>query len=189
MTVKQEIKSCTACELHKVGKGPVPYRGRSSRIMVVGEAPGRKEDEYGKPFVGPAGRLLWTELAKVGIERANVFAANAVCCWPKRTPSEDEMYACRGNLYRQVRLCQPEWVLALGKTANFSLGGTRGGTQGIGVIHGEAYPLGWYEEEVMVFPTYHPAAVLRNKLLTRTWRTDLKSFADKVVHRVGVVDE
>ena len=67
--LKEQIRTCTKCPLHKVGHGPVPYRGRPSPIMIIGEAPGRTEDVEGKPFVGPAGKLLWRELIKVGITR------------------------------------------------------------------------------------------------------------------------
>ena len=120
--VREKILSCKNCELCKVGNGPVPFRGKRSHVMVVGEAPGRREDEKGRPFCGPAGALLWKELERVGIEKKTVFAANAVSCYPARTPTEGEIYACRGNLYTQVWICKPNRILALGKTANWSFG-------------------------------------------------------------------
>lgn len=177
-TVKERILACTACDLHKVGNGPIPYRGKPSPILVLGEAPGRMEDEKGKPFVGPAGQLLWSELAKVGITNRDVMAANAVSCWPQRTPTESERHACKGNLYDQVRRCKPEYILALGRTINRSLGNLKPMNE----IRGEWYGLHWFItipgwERIPVLPTFHPAAVLRNRALTRVWRGDLQSFA------------
>lgn len=181
--VKESILSCTQCELHKVGNGPIPYRGRPSSILILGEAPGRVEDEKGKPFVGPSGQLLWRELAKVGIDRRDVMAANAVCCWPQRTPTENERYACRGNLYDQVRRCNPQFILALGRTVNRSLGHMKPMKE----IRGKWYELHWFVtipgmgDWIPVLPTLHPAAVLRNKTLTRYWREDLRTFAERAL--------
>lgn len=178
-TLKEQILSCTGCELHKVGNGPVPYVGRPSPIMIIGEAPGRNEDRLGKPFVGPAGKLLFAELAKVDITRRECFITNAVCCYPARTPEEGEIYACRGNLYKQVKRADPSFILALGKVANWSIHAR--GREPMGKLHGNPYPFPWFHntegEEIVVFPTYHPAAVLRNRALTRVFREDIASFA------------
>jgi uracil-DNA glycosylase family 4 len=179
--LRQRILECTACGLCDVGNGPVSFSGPRSDIMVIGEAPGRTEDRMGKPFVGPAGQFLFTNLRKAGagVAPADVFVANAVSCFPERTPTDSEITACRGNLYNQVIHCDPLWILALGRTANDSLGGLGEG-QAIGEIHGEWYEIGWGGVDRKVMPTYHPSAVMRNKLLMRTWREDLKEFANEV---------
>lgn len=144
--------------------------------MILGEAPGRREDETGRNFSGPAGRLLWNELLTVGIDRRDVFAANAVCCYPGRTPTDGEITACRGNLFNQVKLCRPKIILALGLTANWTLG--REGP--MGKIRGHWYEIGLVHPlSIGVFPTYHPAAVLRKPLLTKAWRENLKAFANE----------
>jgi DNA polymerase len=151
--------------------------------MIIGEAPGRVEDEVGKPFRGPAGKLLWAELKKLGIDRNKCMEANAVCCFPHRAPVGNEIYACRSNLYDQVRHCFPKWILAVGSTASWTLGKHKPMHE----IRGEWYPVLWleslpaYGREILVFPTYHPAAVLRNRALTRAWREDLKTFAEAVL--------
>lgn len=137
------------------------------------------EDEQGKPFVGPAGQLLWRQLARVGITSREVMAANAVSCYPQRTPTESERHACKGNLYDQVRRCHPSYILALGRTVNRSLGNLKPMSE----IRGEWYGLHWFvtiegwDDRVPVFPTFHPAAVLRNKALLRAWKGDLQAFA------------
>jgi uracil-DNA glycosylase family 4 len=132
--------------------------------------------------VGPAGKKLWEELKRVGIERKEVFACNAVCCFPHGTPSKEHVQACRGNLYKQVQLCNPLHILALGLTANWTLGQDRPMRE----MHGTWYPLRWFStfegfaDEISVFATYHPAAVLRDRTLTRAFRDDLREFADVV---------
>jgi DNA polymerase len=145
--------------------------------MILGEAPGIEEDERGKPFIGLAGKLLWEELRSVGIERRDCFVANAVSCWPDRTPTDAEMYACRGNLYRQIKRCNPFIILALGNIPNSSLGKK----EGIGEIRGEWYVLPWFksntDEDIWVFPTWHPAYLLRRRLALPEWRNDLREFA------------
>lgn len=181
LTLKEEIRACHSCELHKVGNGPVPYFGKPGDVMVIGEAPGRREDEKQVPFVGPAGKLLWEELAKVGIDKKQVMRANAVCCFPDGTPTYDERYACRGHLYAQVKHCSPKIILALGRTINASFSNKAP----MGQLHGNMYELGWFRNNagdwINIFPTWHPAAILRNRLLMRAWRVDLKSFARKAL--------
>ena len=120
--LKDKILSCTNCSLQKGCKSPVPFRGGRSQIMVIGEAPGDREDLRNRPFVGPAGRWLRQALAEAGIEWSSVTSANAVSCYPHRKPTREEVYRCRAHLWRQIRYTQPSWILALGETANFSLG-------------------------------------------------------------------
>lgn len=178
ITLQNEIRACIMCDLHEGCTAPVPYSGKPKAIMVVGEAPGRVEDAEGRPFVGPAGQLLWKELERIGVLRQDVFAANAVCCYPHGTPTEGQIYACRTNLYRQVQRCKPAWILALGKTANWSFG-KRDGT--LNSYRGAWYTFPWeIGVDVRVFPTYHPAAVLRDKTLTRAFRSDLAVFAEEL---------
>lgn len=182
-TLQNEIRSCRKCELVNGCTGPVPYSGKPSAIMIVGEAPGRVEDAEGRPFIGPAGKLLWKELDRVGVHRADTLVANAVSCYPHGTPTEGQIYACRGNLHKQIRRCNPAWILALGKTANWSFGKRDGP---LSSYRGEWYTFPWeIEVDIRVFPTYHPAAVLRDKLLTRAWRQDLALFAEELFQREG----
>jgi DNA polymerase len=180
LELKESIKRCRACGLHEIGGGPVPFDGDPSDIMILGEAPGRREDERGVPFCGPAGNLLWQELEKVGIRQDTVLTANTVSCFPDRTPNDDEVDTCRRNLVAQIRFCNPLYILALGRVANQSLGRSKPLAQ----YHGE-----WYEARlpparhlVRVFPTYHPSAILRNGTLTRCWRGDLRAFASVALH-------
>ena len=116
------------------------------------------------------------------------MAANAVCCYPAGTPDNEHIYACRGHLYNQVKHCKPKLILAFGNTANRTL--WMPPHQGVKANRGQWHSLGWFMGDelfgqpidgrvgfIPVFTTYHPAAVLRNKTLTRVWREDLAAFA------------
>jgi len=109
--------------------------------MVIGEAPGRAEDEGGEPFVGPSGRLLFQLIEEeVGLSRARCFVTNVVKCRPpaNRTPTRVELRTCRPWLSEQFAAVRPSLVLALGNTAAKSVFGF---TDGIGVTHGRVVEL------------------------------------------------
>lgn len=175
--VAQAIVHCTACDLSGSGNGPVSFRGLKSSVMVLGEVPGREEDKQGRPFVGPAAQLLWKYLSKAGLKESEVFVANAVCCWPQATLEERHVKACKPHLLEQLYYCQPSWVLALGNTANSALGNKTPIMQ----LRGRPYEIASNQiGMVNVFPTLHPAAVLRNRTLLRGWSEDLQDFVLKV---------
>lgn len=116
--VKAQILSCNSCNLYLSCKAPVPFRGPTpSRIVVVGEAPGKEEDDQGKPFVGPAGRFLLGTMEEAGIDPLQVAYVNTVSCFPNGTPTQQHKKACRKNLIDQLVLLEPEYVLVLGGVA------------------------------------------------------------------------
>jgi DNA polymerase len=125
--------------------------------MLIGEGPGAREDATGRPFVGPAGKLLDEILAAIGISRQSVFIANIVKCRPpqNRKPLPDEVAACLPYLHRQIALIAPKVIVALGGTAAESLLGVR---KSIGELRGAVHAL----DGIPVIVTYHPAALLRN---------------------------
>ena len=125
-------------------------------LMIVGEAPGRREDEQGLPFVGPSGRLLDTLLEEIGLKRDDVYIANVVKCRPpgNRDPREEEIESCKPYLRSQLSLVDPKVVLTLG---NFSSKLLLQTTTGITRLRGKAYP--WWSRQLV--PTFHPAAALR----------------------------
>lgn len=151
------MAGCTACALSETRQRVVPgvYPARA-RVLLVGEAPGRSEDEGGLPFIGRSGQLLDDLLADVGLDRAQVAVCNTVKCRPpdNRTPKRVELATCRPWLDRQIELIDPEVVVTLGGTAlAWALGrGVR-----IGDVHGQVYERAGH----VVVPTYHPAAALR----------------------------
>src|SRR5262249_48700344 len=108
------------CALKATAKNLCFYRGAErTRLMLIGEAPGRDEDLQGKPFVGRAGQLLDKMLAAIGLTEADVHITNIVYWRPpgNRTPTPQEAQVCRPFLERQVELVAPDFVLLLGGAA------------------------------------------------------------------------
>lgn len=173
--IAADVRGCPLCKLSRSRKNAVPGEGQlSAKIMFIGEAPGRSEDEKGRPFVGAAGRILDELLKKAGIERSEVFITNIVKCRPpnNRVPKEDELTACRPYLDRQIALIKPKVICILGKTAYSSLLGGSSITASRGKIvekAGQKY-----------FLTFHPAAVIYNKGLHSALEADLKKLAAEI---------
>lgn len=178
--LEDAVRSCTKCPLHKTRKNAVPGEGAVKLgVMIVGEAPGREEDEQGRPFVGAAGRLLTKTLANVGVSRADVYITNVVKCRPpnNRPPTSDEVEACLPYLVNQIALLRPRRVVALGLVsarALLRLIGKRAGS--MGELRGRCYGGRVAGVELEVCVTYHPAAVLRNPNLGDAFSRDLAVF-------------
>jgi len=171
---------CTECRLHEtaefnclLGQGP-----RRSKVMVVGEAPGKREDNSGKPFVGKSGQLLDDILEEVGLPREEVYVTNAVHCRPpdNRTPTKGEVNKCKQWLDHEIKKVKPKFILLLGNTPLLSITGK----QGIRKLRGKPIE----EDGILYFPTYHPAYCIRDTRHEPVLRGDLKLFA-QIVKRGG----
>lgn len=129
-------------------------------IVFIGEAPGKNEDEQGKPFVGAAGKFLSEMLASVGLARDDVYITNIVKYRPpnNRDPSPEEKRAFWPYLVRQLQIIDPAVIITLGRHSmeNFLPG------QFISKIHGEAKRVQFGDHKVVIVPLYHPAAALYN---------------------------
>jgi uracil-DNA glycosylase len=153
-----EASGCTRCRL-AVGRTQVVFgTGTSSAdLLFVGEGPGAEEDRQGLPFVGRSGKLLDRLMEEeLGFGRASCYIANIVKCRPpgNRDPKPDEIEACRPWLEGQLEHLRPRVIVTLGNTATRTLLGT---TEGVTRLRGKTYP--W--RDIVLVPTYHPAAVLR----------------------------
>jgi uracil-DNA glycosylase family 4 len=129
-----------------------------SPILFVGEGPGEKEDQQGRPFVGMAGQLLDRLIQEtLGFRRDQVYITNVVKCRPpgNRDPSPDEMSACRSFLIAQIGLIAPRIICTLGR---HSLHALLNPDLGISVVHGRIF----HRDGILFFPTFHPAAALRS---------------------------
>jgi uracil-DNA glycosylase len=125
--LREEARDCRACDLWELGTQTVFGEGRqTSKVMMIGEQPGDREDIEGKPFVGPAGKLLDVALAEAGIDRKTVYVTNAVKhfkwepCGKRRIhkkPNAREIAACRPWLEAELRLVRPRLLVCLGSTA------------------------------------------------------------------------
>lgn len=170
------IQGCMACPL-----GPGRFRfvfgegDPKARLMFIGEAPGKDEDQQGRPFVGKAGELLDKMIGSIGFRRDQIYIANVVKCRPpdNRTPTQQESQTCLGYLKRQIALIDPSVIVTLGATPLRELLGVQTGiTKARGI---------WQRLElhraIPVMPTFHPAYVLRqytNEVRGAVW-ADLKA--------------
>jgi uracil-DNA glycosylase len=166
--IASEVIGCPLCKLSRSRRNAVPGDGQlSSKIMFIGEAPGKNEDEQGKPFVGAAGMILNQALEKAGIKRAEVFITNVVKCRPpgNRVPENDERSICRQYLDRQISLITPKIICILGSTAYSSILGGKSITKNRGKI--------MERNRQKYFLTIHPAAAIYNKNLRSVLNNDL----------------
>jgi DNA polymerase len=165
--IRAEIAACRRCELHKSRTRTVPGEGSlHSKVMFLGEAPGRSEDEEGRPFVGAAGRLLTKLMESIGLRREEVFITNVVKCRPpgNREPRYEEISACSYFTDAIVALVNPSLIVTLGNYAGYYVFEMKGGVRWLGVsrMRGRLYRLKVLGQERAVVPTYHPAAALYN---------------------------
>jgi uracil-DNA glycosylase family 4 len=120
-----QIRSCVQCPLHATRTKAVPGEGSlSARVMLIGEAPGREEDQRGQPFVGAAGRFLDEVLAGSGVDRRALFITNTVKCRPEnnRPPRKREVDTCTSlYLIEQIELINPALIMLLGSVATKKL--------------------------------------------------------------------
>ena len=160
------VAACSRCSLHESRKKPVFGEGAAdARVVCVGEAPGAREDETGRPFVGRAGRLLDRLLMSIGLPRSSVYICNVLKSRPPRNrdPLPEEVAACAPYLLKQLALIEPEVIIAFGAFAARTLLETK---SALGRLRGSVHGYSGYP----VVVTYHPAALLRNPGWIRpTW--------------------
>jgi DNA polymerase len=141
-----------------------------SRVMFVGEAPGRDEDIQGLPFVGRSGKLLDRMMAAIGLDRTCAYIANIVPWRPpgNRDPSPQESAICLPFILRQIELCDPDILVCLGRPSMQTLLGT---TEPITKARGRWFPFHTGKRDIRAMPTLHPAYLLRQPLAKRlVWR-------------------
>lgn len=165
--VRGQIISCTNCRLSASCRAPVPFDGPSPAFLgVVGEAPGRQEDQEGRPFVGPAGQLLKELLRDAGFDINQVMFMNAASCFPLdfqgkgRAPNDVELEACSENLRAQMELSGASMFLLTGAVPLKAL---RKGLK-IGQARGRPFFLDATQTTLgrrVAMATYHPSYVLR----------------------------
>jgi len=164
---------CTKCRLSEKRMRVVPGTGPcDSRIIFVGEAPGKDEDLRGEPFVGRAGKILDEALREAGVERSQVYISNLVKCRPpaNRKPRRDELLACTSlYLESEIRTVSPLVICALGQTAAEALTRT---SLNMDESVGKEFPQTIAARKVRLFVAYHPAACLyQRKNLPRFKKT------------------
>lgn len=163
--LERAAADCRGCDLYRDATQTVFGDGDAdARVVLMGEQPGDQEDRQGKPFVGPAGRLLDRALDDAGVDRSRAYVTNAVKHFKfhrsgkKRIhdkPSRDQIQACHPWLEAEIELVEPEVLVALGATAAQA-------------IFGPSFRVTWHRGEPIAtdlapiaFGTIHPSALLR----------------------------
>ncbi|NNE09608.1 MAG: uracil-DNA glycosylase [Gemmatimonadetes bacterium] len=177
MTTLQKLASqasgCELCALSETRNRVVFGSGNPrAAVFLIGEAPGRNEDEGGEPFAGQAGRVLNEALAAAGLERRDLYIANVLKCRPpkNRNPKREEIASCRPWLEQQLTLVDPVVVVPMG---NFALRLFQKDAPPISKARGVPFD----SKGRTVLPIFHPAAILYNRSLEGTFREDFARIA------------
>jgi DNA polymerase len=147
-----------------------------SRIMFVGEAPGRDEDIEGLPFVGRSGKLLDRMIAAIGLDRSKAYIANVIPWRPpgNRTPTPQETQICLPFIQRQIELVNPDVLVTLGNPSTQTLLQTR---DGIMKTRGKWFDYDTGTRTIRAIATFHPAYLLRSPSYKRMSWQDLRAIA------------
>ena len=167
----EQVHGCTRCTLSEKRTNAVPGEGsRTADIVFIGEGPGFYEDRDGRPFVGPAGKLLDEMLASIGLSREDVYITNMIKCRApnNRDPLPGEIEACKPFLDRQLEMIRPKVVVTLGR---YSFGKFFPDDP---ISKARGKPRKW--NGMVLFPMYHPAAALHNPNLRGVIESDFKAL-------------
>ena len=173
---KKWIRKCS-CTLRATATQAVLGQGSATaKIIFIGEAPGKKEDEQGIPFIGAAGKFLSELLVSIHLKREAVYITNTVKYRPpeNRDPSPDEIAACREWLLEEIATINPKLIVTLGRHAmkHFLP------EEKISEVHGKVFRKnidGLGQKKIL--PLYHPAAALYNGSLRETLKKDFKKIS------------
>jgi uracil-DNA glycosylase len=172
----KQTEICKNCKNIVVGKGDL-----KSKILFVGEAPGRNEDEQGFPFVGAAGKNLDLLLNKVGLGLKDVYITNILKCRPpeNRNPLPEEIRMHTPWLVKQIKDMKPSVVCSLGNYATkfFLANGIvedMDKQAGITSVHGKVKEMEFYDVKIRLIPLFHPAAIIYNQKLKPLWEEDME---------------
>jgi len=179
----KKMSACSECILRAQCSRVVPGEGNAeAEIMFIGEAPGKKEDETGKPFVGSSGRILNKMFADINIQREDIYLTNICKCRPpeNRDPLPEEIIACWPWLEKQIKIINPKIIITLGKYAlNYFLS-----TAKISEVHGKIINIDIKKVgEIKLFPLHHPAAARINKKTRALFEKDFKKIS-KVLKKI-----
>lgn len=177
--VAKRIAACEQCK-YVPNQNPVPGEGNpDAQIMFVGEAPGAKENETGRPFVGAAGKFLSEMLNSIGLEREDIFIANAIKYQPpgNRDPLPEEIALQLPFLIKQIAIIKPKLICFLGRHALHALLPEE--VRPISILHGQLIT----EKGQAFLPLYHPAAALYNGGMRQTLLDDfakIPAYMDQI---------
>jgi DNA polymerase len=176
------VQHCLKCDLSTFRKHIVNGEGDvAKQVMIIGEAPGSTEDRYGRPFIGKAGVYLEQCLRAVSMNRNMFYITNVIKCKPYGSdkPTRTEIANCLPYLVNEIREIKPKLILSLG-------------TYSISTLLGAYCPITRYRDKVYfynttintaIYPTFHPAYILRNMEQEKVFMQDLENFR-KLYNRI-----
>jgi DNA polymerase len=172
----ESIRDCKLCPLHETRLNAVPGEGPyDARVFFIGEAPGAREDELGRPFVGRSGELLTQMIESIGLTRDEVFITSVLKSRPpnNRTPTESEIDTCRPYVEKQIELVNPRVIVLLGGIAISSMVGP----WSVSESHGQHFEA----KGRTFFMTYHPAAALRFPKVKTLMAADFRKLRSELL--------
>ncbi len=171
--LKEKLTVWKGCDLSKNANAVLGEGNPNATVMFIGEAPGEKENELRRPFVGAAGKFLDDLLASIDLKREDVYISNVVKFRPpdNRDPEPIEKEQCMPWLMLEIALVKPKVIATLGR---HSLGHFFP-EMTIGNAHGRSFKL---TNEMTLFPIYHPAAALHNGNLRSSLQSDFRALGD-----------
>ncbi len=173
-----QANNCNQCPLNEsrthtvFGEGP-----ENAKIMLIGEAPGRNEDETGRPFIGSSGKLLSELIQDAGMDRSQIYITSIVKCRPEnnRKPRKAEYSTCiRLFLKKQIEIINPDIIGLLGNSAIYALIGE----SNIKKIHGQTYQVDGRKYMAL----FHPAAALYSRKLLPQLKEDMLKLKKNIDH-------
>jgi len=170
------IRNCHLCSLHETRINAVPGEGSpEAKLFFIGEAPGAKEDETGRPFVGRSGKFLTSLIEEIGLSRDDVFITSVLKSRPpkNRPPKQTEIELCRPYVERQIDLINPRVIILLGSVAISSMVGPWKVTES----HGQFFKA----QGRTYFMTFHPAAALRSPAVKGLMLADFKILQSQLL--------
>jgi len=161
-SLEEKIEKCHQCPLWKKRTNSVPGEGNpKTRIIFIGEAPGKIEDLTGHPFVGQAGKLLNKLLKLADLKRNKTWIGSVIKCRPpkNRPPKPQELKACKKWINKQIKTIKPKIIVSLG---SFALHHFLPKSVKITQIHGQPKKIIFAGRKIILLPMFHPAAGLRS---------------------------
>ncbi|NMB33621.1 MAG: uracil-DNA glycosylase [Clostridium sp.] len=158
----------------------------NSRMVLVGEAPGREEVQQGKPFVGAAGKNLMEFLNRLEVKRENIYITNTIKYRLSkvntdtgriinRASTKKEIEENRGYLLKEINIIRPEFIITLGNTPLYAISGRN---IKIGDVHGKIQKIDVLGIEYKLFPLYHPASIIYNRKLKVVYYEDIEKLRE-----------
>lgn len=174
--ITKEIEKCNICKIEKSGKAVSGEGNPDAEVVFIGEAPGKKEAETGRPFIGRSGQLLRSLIREVGLKEDEVYITSPVKYLPDRgTPTKEDIKHGRIHLLKQLKVIDPKIIVLLGSVA---VQGVLEEKLAINKEHGKTIE----KNGKIYFITFHPAAALRFPPIKKLIKKDFEKLKSLVQH-------